>query len=116
MITPRGGCRITFKQALNQSLEDAFTGDYDIHDLIKIDYKSNKEAKVKSPIVEYDYGLFYNNCNEYPLELKISCQINKILDRQNSCNTAKISKKSCNLIRHGAQSNYFDYQQSIVHL
>ena len=153
-----GGCRVTFKDAINHKITDAYTGDYDLHDMILtgeninlgfkvpsvLSKKNNKRAFpantqifsgsicdennpnlsrfpycIATPVPKKDdkshyhndFGDYSKDCNEHPAELRISCLLNQNIKREDICKTSSISPSHCKLLRHGAQSNYFQFQQ-----
>ena len=66
-------------------------------------------ASQKENLHVYDFGSFDKKCNAYTPEIKISCFINKKINRV--CHTSDSTQRHCSLVRHGPQANYFEYQQ-----
>ena len=96
IIIPKGGCRVSFKALANESPKDAYTGDYDLHDIIM-------------PKENHRLHTLNTKCPTSKPETKAICLLNQSINRK--CNTSDVSSKHCQLIRHGAQANYFQYQQ-----
>ena len=141
-VASPGGCGLSFADIENATaVADAYTGDYDLHDLIfasgplagyrlpsSIDELTRKELfslpAVKGAYSDLasgttmpkggahdDLGKYYGDCSSYVPELQLICRINEEVKRHTSCRTKDLAPSHCSLIRHGPQATYVNYAE-----